>query len=85
MGGGAILEPDRGTRARYPRGTLRPFAGSILVTLRRASQSSQQDMAARLAERVDAMQGEREAAQRATGTALILVKHRVVEDAFREA
>jgi Protein of unknown function (DUF2786) len=57
------------------------------VALRRASQSFQQGMAARLAERLEAMQGEREAsvaAQRATGTALMVVKHRVVEEAFRE-
>jgi hypothetical protein len=37
--------------------------------------------------RLDAMHGDREAAvraQRSTGTALILARHRVVEDAFRE-
>jgi hypothetical protein len=58
------------------------------VRLRRASASFQHGMAARIAERLDAMRRDREAAvrtQRATGTALMLVKHRVVEDAFREA
>ena len=57
------------------------------VPLRQASTSFQQGMAARLAERLETMHAEREAgvaAQRQTGTALILVKHRVVEDAFRE-
>jgi hypothetical protein len=57
------------------------------VALRRASTSFQQGMAARLAERLEAMHAEREAgvaAQRQAGTALMLVKHRVVEDAFRE-
>jgi hypothetical protein len=43
-------------------------------------------MAARIAERLEAMHQARETAvctQRATGTALILAKHRIVEDAFR--
>jgi len=55
--------------------------------LRRASSSFQHGVAARVAERLESMHAEREAsvgAQRATGTALILVKHRVVEDAFAE-
>ncbi|MBO1075817.1 DUF7168 domain-containing protein [Roseomonas marmotae] len=55
--------------------------------LRQASTSFQQGMAARLAERLEAMHAAREAdvaARRQAGTALILVKHRVVEDAFRE-
>jgi hypothetical protein len=46
-----------------------------------------QGMAARVADRLDEMHRERDAsvaAQRSTGTALILVKHQVVEDAFRE-
>jgi hypothetical protein len=57
------------------------------VPLRQASASFQQGMAARLAERLEAMHAAREAgvaAQRQAGTALMLVKHRVVEDAFRE-
>jgi hypothetical protein len=55
--------------------------------LRQASTSFQQGMAARLAERLEAMHSAREAevaAQRQTGTALMLVKHRVVEEAFRD-
>jgi hypothetical protein len=57
------------------------------VKLRQASTSFQQGMAARLAERLEAMHAAREAgvaAQRQSGTALILVKHRVVDEAFRE-
>ena len=57
------------------------------LTLRRASKSFQQGMAARVADRLDEMHQTRDAsvaAQRSTGTALILVKHRVVDDAFRE-
>ena len=44
-------------------------------------------MAARVAGRLDEMHRERDAnvaAQRSTGTALILIKGQVVEDAFRE-
>jgi len=55
--------------------------------LRRASASFQHGLAARVAERLTAMHAEREAsvgARRATGTALILAKHRVVEEAFAE-
>ena len=43
-------------------------------------------MAARVAERLTTMHVEREAsvaAQRPTGTALVLLRHQVVEDAFR--
>ena len=57
------------------------------VGLRGASKSFQQGMAARVADRLDEMHRARDAsvaAQRSTGTALILVKHQVVEDAFRE-
>jgi hypothetical protein len=57
------------------------------VRLRRASASFQHGMAARVSARLDAMHHAREAsvrAQRSTGTALILARHRVVEDAFRE-
>jgi len=55
--------------------------------LRRASKSFLQGMAARVADRLDEMHRKRDAnvaAQRSTGTALILVKRQVVEDAFRE-
>jgi hypothetical protein len=58
------------------------------VGLRRASDSFQHGVAARVAARLEAMHAEREAtvsAQRATGTALILAKHRVVDEAFAEA
>jgi hypothetical protein len=57
------------------------------TSLRRASKSFQQGMAARVADRLDEMHSKRDAnvaAQRSTGTALILAKHRVVEDAFRQ-
>ena len=57
------------------------------VTLRGASKSFQQGMAARVADRLDGMQRERDvnvAAQRSTGTELILVKHHVIDDAFRQ-
>ena len=52
--------------------------------LRNASRSFQQGMAARIANRLNAMRRARDthvAAQRSTGTALVLVKHQVVEDA----
>jgi Protein of unknown function (DUF2786) len=58
------------------------------VRLRRASASFQHGVAARVSARLDAMHGDREAsvrARRSTGTALILARHRVVEDAFLEA
>ena len=57
------------------------------VALRRASKGFQQGMATRIADRLDAMHRQRDAnlaAQRSTGTALILVKQQVVEAAFRE-
>jgi hypothetical protein len=57
------------------------------LRLRQGSASFQHGLVARVAARLDAMHEEREAsvkAQRSTGTALILVKHRVVDDAFRE-
>src|SRR5208337_971203 len=55
--------------------------------LRRASASFQHGLVARVAARLEAMHRAREAAvrsQRSTGTALILAKHRVVDDAFRD-
>jgi hypothetical protein len=57
------------------------------VLLRRASASFQHGVAARVAARLIEIRAEREAhmaAQRVTGTALILAKHQVVEDAFGE-
>ena len=56
------------------------------ITLRRASISFQQGMAVRVADRLQEMHARREAdvaEQRSSGTALMLVKHQVVEDAFR--
>ena len=55
--------------------------------LRQGTASFQHGLVARVAARLDAMHEEREAAvkaQRSTGTALILAKHQVVDDAFRE-
>ena len=57
------------------------------VRLRQASASFQHGVVARVAERLDAMHRDRDAAvraQRSTGTALMLAKQHVVEDAFRE-
>jgi hypothetical protein len=57
------------------------------VRLRRAQASFQHGVVARVAARLEDMHRAREAtvrAQRASGTALVLAKHRVVEDAFRE-
>jgi hypothetical protein len=57
------------------------------VRLRQGTASFQHGLAARVAARLDAMHEERETlvkAQRSTGTALILAKHQVVDDAFRE-
>jgi hypothetical protein len=56
------------------------------VRLRRASDSFQHGMVARVAARLTVMHAEREATvagQRSTGTALILAKHQLVETAFR--
>jgi hypothetical protein len=58
------------------------------VKLRRAADSFQHGIAARVEARLTEMHAEREAsvgAQRSTGTALILVKHRVVDEAFAAA
>ena len=65
------------------RNTKTTLAG---VPLRRASTSFQGGMAVRVGERLTAMHAEREAAvaaQRPAGTALILVRHQVVDEAFR--
>jgi hypothetical protein len=58
------------------------------VGLRWSSTSFQQGMAARVARRLDQMHHERDAhiaAQRSTGTDLILIKKQVVEGAFSDA
>ncbi len=55
--------------------------------LRRASASFQHGMAARIADRLEARHTEREAqigAKQATGTALMVIRHQVVEQAFAE-
>jgi hypothetical protein len=55
--------------------------------LRLASSSFQHGMASRVGERLASLHRERDAnvaAQRSQGTALMVVKHRVVDDAFRE-
>jgi hypothetical protein len=75
----AIRDALHGFRAASPA-----LAG---LALRRASTAFQQGMATRIGDRLERMHAAREArvaAQRSTGTALILVKHRAVEDAFRE-
>ncbi|HEY4252191.1 MAG TPA: DUF2786 domain-containing protein [Roseomonas sp.] len=57
------------------------------LDLRRASRDFQHGMATRVADRLDEMQIEREhamAARRSAGTALMIVKHQVVEEAFRD-
>jgi hypothetical protein len=64
----------------------RDSPGLAGVALRRASTSFQHGMAARIAERLEQMHTEREAnvaANRTTGTALMVIRHQVVEDAFR--
>jgi hypothetical protein len=69
-------------QAAHPRLML-PAAG---ISLRSASKGFQQGIATCVADRLTEMHRERDAsvaAQRSTGTALILVKHQVVEDAFR--
>jgi hypothetical protein len=57
------------------------------VRLRKATGNFQHGLVDRVAARLETMHEEREAsvrAQRSAGTALILVKHQVVDDAFRE-
>ncbi len=86
-----VLRVRAGYRDRAIASELARFRSSQYrlqgQTLRVASSSFQHGMAQRLAERLEAMHRERDvsvAAQRAEGTALMLVKHRVVDDAFRE-
>jgi hypothetical protein len=76
---------DRAVRTEVAgfRGARPVLTGTLL---RQASDSFQHGMAVRVAERLEAMHAQREAAvvaQRSTGTALILARHQVVEDAFR--
>jgi hypothetical protein len=76
--GRAMLTELATFRAAHPR--------LVGASLRSASKSFQQGMAARVADRLNEMHRERDAsvaAQRSTGTALVLVKHQVVEHAFR--
>jgi hypothetical protein len=76
---------DRAIRTELDRFRLASPALTGTV-LRRASASFQGGMAARVAERLEAMHAEREAAvaaQRPAGTALMIVRHQVVDEAFR--
>jgi Protein of unknown function (DUF2786) len=80
----AVIDRAMATELTAFRATHSRLSG---VGVRSASKSFQQGMAARVADRLDAMRRARDAnvaAQRSTGTALLLVKHRLVEDAFRE-
>jgi hypothetical protein len=70
--------------AAFRRRAGRGLAGT---ELRRAGESFQHGMAARIAERLGSMHSDRETsvgAQRATGTALIIAKHRIVDEALAE-
>jgi hypothetical protein len=58
------------------------------IALRHASTSFEHGMAARIAERLETMHAERQAsvaASRTAGTALMVIRHQVVEEAFRTA
>lgn len=75
----AVLTEAAGFKRSNPR--LRA------AELRRASSSFQYGVVARVAERLDAMHRARDEAvraQRSSGTALVLAKNRVVEDAFHQ-
>ncbi|MBN9560507.1 MAG: DUF2786 domain-containing protein [Alphaproteobacteria bacterium] len=79
----AVIDRAIKTELAGFRNSRTSLAGTVL---RRASASFQHGMAARVAERLEAMLADREAAvagQRSTGTALIVLRHQVVEDAFR--
>ena len=78
-----VIDRAMATALRAFRATQPRLSG---VGLRSASKSFQQGMAARVADRLDELHRKREAsvaAQRSTGTALVLVKHQMVDDAFR--
>lgn len=77
---------DRGMQTELVR-FRRANAALRGVPLRQASVSYQQGMAGRIAERLETMLAAREAevsARRSDSTALMIVKHQVVEDAFRQ-
>ncbi len=79
----AVIARSIQTEVASFRKTKATLAG---VALRRASTSFQGGMAVRVGERLTAMHAEREAtvaAQRPAGTALMLVRHQVVDEAFR--
>lgn len=79
----AVIERAISTELSGFRKRTRSVTG---VTLRRASSSFQGGLASRVADRLDVMHTEREASvamQRATGTALMLIRHQVVEAAFQ--
>ena len=77
---------DRAIRTELA--TFRTYCRRVKgIALRRASLSFQQGMATRVAERLNDMHQTRDAdiaAQRSTGTALVLLKRNVVEEAFEE-
>jgi hypothetical protein len=88
-----VFVRNRFKTRRVPATNLKQEIGASLgprlrgVGLRGASRSFQQGMAVRVADRHEAMHRERDAnvaTQRFSGTALILVKQQVVDDAFRE-
>lgn len=93
------LEPDAGLASylfsvveRSIRAELDAFRAAHPalrgLALRRGSTSFQQGMAGRIAERLEAMTRERQAgmaARPSTGTALVVAKQQVVEQAFRES
>lgn len=77
---------DRGMQTELDR-FRRANATLRGVPLRQASVSYQQGMAGRIAERLETMLVAREAevsARRSDSTALMIVKHQIVEDAFRQ-
>ena len=78
-----VIDRAMATALRAFRATQPRLSG---VGLRGASKSFQQGMAARVADRLDELHRKREAsvaAKRSTGTALVLVKHQMVDEAFR--
>jgi hypothetical protein len=80
----AVIDRAIGTETAAFRRASQDLRG---MPLRRASNSFQHGMAAKVAARLDVLHREREVTvgrQRAGGTALILVKHHVVDEAFRE-
>jgi uncharacterized DUF497 family protein len=79
----AVIDRAIGNALLEFRSTQRALAGTAL---RHASSSFQHGMAQRVAERLATMHAEREAAlgaARSNGTALVLAKHQVVQEAFR--